>query len=93
MLRLTSNAQAKKSQAIISTTKPTCARGGKPAANKRGEYFVEAIVDHRLNNNGSPEYFIKWERYPASQNSWEPKNNLRKCKAALNDYLKRVSEA
>lgn len=90
---LISNTQAKKSRATTAATKPTRGRSRKPAANKRGEYNVEAITDHRLDKNASPEYFVKWEGYPISQNTWEPKSNLTQCKAALNDYLKKASKS
>lgn len=90
---LTCKTQAKKSQATTSVTKPTRARGRKPAASKGGEYVVEAITDHRLAKNASPEYLVKWEGYPASQSTWEPKRNLTQCKAVLNAYLKKSSEA
>lgn len=41
------------------------------------EYNVEAIRAKRLNREtGTAEYFIKWEGYPESQNTWEPIEHL-----------------
>lgn len=38
-------------------------------------YIVEKILNKRI-RKGVPEYFVKWENYPSSQNTWEPINNL-----------------
>lgn len=38
-------------------------------------YEVEEILDRRI-RNGAVEYLLKWEGYPASENSWEPESNL-----------------
>jgi hypothetical protein len=43
--------------------------------NPNAEYAVEAILDHKL-VRGKPRYLIKWEGYPQSENTWEPRTNL-----------------
>ncbi|OCT53620.1 hypothetical protein CLCR_11418 [Cladophialophora carrionii] len=39
------------------------------------EYNVESIQDHKW-VKGQLLYFIKWQGYPASQNTWEPEEHL-----------------
>ena len=51
------------------------------------EYVVEAIVNHRGYPNNY-EYRIKWEGYPASQNTWEPNSNLTNCQEKIDHYWK-----
>lgn len=38
-------------------------------------YEVEAIVDHK-GTNKSRRFLIKWQGYPESDNSWEPRENI-----------------
>lgn len=38
-------------------------------------YVVEKIIDKRI-RSGKVEYFVKWENYPETQNTWEPLVNL-----------------
>jgi len=48
------------------------------------EYYVENILDRRT-RNGKIEYFLKWENYDVSHNSWEPKENLN-CDELIKDF-------
>ena len=52
------------------------------AAADIGEFYVEAIVDHKPKGFKRPpraelKFLIKWLGYDASENSWEPWKNLR----------------
>nr|POF17929.1 retrotransposon-derived protein peg10 [Quercus suber] len=47
------------------------------------EYVVEKILKKKGQN-----YLVKWEGYPSSENTWEPKENLHNCK----DLLRRFEE-
>ncbi|KAL2130393.1 hypothetical protein VTI74DRAFT_6521 [Chaetomium olivicolor] len=43
-----------------------------------GEYEVEDIVDSAIDADTLEHmYLVKWKNYPASENTWEPKKNLR----------------
>lgn len=42
---------------------------------KTREYVVERILDKRI-RNGITEYYLSWEGYPSSENTWEPMSNL-----------------
>jgi hypothetical protein len=52
--------------------------------NPDAEYQVEEILDCRLVRNAT-RYLIKWEGYPHSENTWEPKRNL-SCPELLADF-------
>lgn len=57
---------------------------GKP---KKKLYFeVENIVDKRYNVSGLSEYLVKWKGYPSSQNTWEPKKNLKKFIKMIKEF-------
>ena len=43
----------------------------KPAANDT--YIIEALVKKK-----DDKYLVKWENYPSSQNTWEPKSAIPK---------------
>ncbi|KAK3300129.1 guanine nucleotide exchange factor synembryn-domain-containing protein [Chaetomium fimeti] len=43
-----------------------------------GEYEVESIADSAIDADTMEHmYFVKWKNYPASENTWEPKKNLK----------------
>ena len=43
-------------------------------------YFFYQLVNKRL------EYFIKWEGYNESNNTWEPLTNLSSCIGMIAEY-------
>lgn len=45
------------------------------------EYIVDRILNHRPDpkNNEKWEYYVKWQDYDESENSWEPELMLEKC--------------
>ena len=49
------------------------------------EYEVEKILDNR-SVNGLQQYLVKWKGYDDSENTWEPKTNLKNCWALLKYY-------
>jgi hypothetical protein len=39
--------------------------------SKENDYYeVAYIIEHKINLNGSKEYFIKWKGYNKRSNSW-----------------------
>lgn len=51
------------------------------------EYVVEKIMSKRYNPRRKTfEYLIKWENFPASDNTWEPAAHLDSCKAMLEEF-------
>lgn len=49
-----------------------------------GEFRVERILDKRI-RKGKVEYYLKWQGFPDSENSWEPIRNLR-CPEIIEDF-------
>ena len=49
------------------------------------EYLVEKILDKKM-IKGSEYYLIKWEGYPISECTWEPKSNLTNSKDILRKF-------
>ena len=45
------------------------------------EFEVERILEQR-----GQRYLVKWKGYPHSENTWEPKNNLRNCQKLLQQF-------
>jgi len=56
----------------------------KPA---EGVFIVEAVLASRQQKGKAPEYFVHWEGYPHSDNTWEPASNL-KNNVLLKQFLK-----
>ncbi|RYO97226.1 hypothetical protein DL765_011274 [Monosporascus sp. GIB2] len=88
---------AKTSLAMQNETKrpkhtQTSSAAPKPKAAKpktSDEYEVEKITNSRLNKGkGTIEYLVKWQGYPASQNTWEPAKNLESCPTMVARYNK-----
>ena len=51
------------------------------------EYEVEGILDKRC-QNGQTQYKVKWKNYSISESTWEPKENLKRAKDAVNKFEK-----
>ena len=62
------------------------------AATYRKEFEVERIVDHRTNDKGETEFFVKWKGYDSSRNTWEPADHLDNAKLAIYEYLNDLKE-
>lgn len=56
------------------------------------EYVVEAIRAWRYHaKRRSKEYFIKWQNFPESDNTWEPEANLTNCPKILKEYAESLT--
>lgn len=47
------------------------------AEHDQQEYTPSAIVDSKMLSDGSKQYKVSWEGYDASEDTWEPEENLR----------------
>ncbi|KAM0520974.1 hypothetical protein ACHAPS_006698 [Verticillium nonalfalfae] len=74
-------------------------RRGRPSkaktSMKRGqgaeqEWEVESIEDSLIDRKGGVHYYqVKWKGFPASQNTWEPRASLSKCKDIITAFQQR----
>jgi len=46
------------------------------AKQKPKTYDIERIVRMHMLPNGTPQFEVKWEGYPSSENTWEPQKNI-----------------
>merc|ERR1711963_303737 len=56
--------------------KPRKKKKGKKKKKAEAEYEVENVVSKRETDEGKVEYLVKWKGYDASDNTWEPVENL-----------------
>ncbi|EEY21054.1 predicted protein [Verticillium alfalfae VaMs.102] len=82
-----------------STASKVHKRRGRPSkaktSMKRGqgaeqEWEVESIEDSLIDRKGGVHYYqVKWKGFPASQNTWEPRASLSKCKDIITAFQQR----
>ena len=54
------------------------------------EYEVEKVIDAKqIGKKKKWHYLIKWKGYSASDNSWEPEDNVQGSKELLEEFWKR----
>ena len=49
-------------------------------------------MDVYFKRNGNREFLVSWKGYPASQNSWEPEENM-DCKDLIKKFMDKVEKA
>ena len=54
------------------------------------EFVVEKIIDSRI-KGGKKEYYLKWEGFPDSENTWEPHDKLN-CPELISAFEDRVKK-
>ncbi|KAH6923511.1 hypothetical protein HPB50_002133 [Hyalomma asiaticum] len=54
------------------------------------DYIVEKVLDRR-EWQGKLQYLLKWKGYPASENTWEPEENLH-CPDLIGQFLKKQKQ-
>jgi hypothetical protein len=55
---------------------------------EEGTYYVERVLDSRR-RGGRDEYYVKWEGFSDSENTWEPIENLSGATDAIADFRSR----
>lgn len=92
-----SEQQTKKQQSSAVKATTSSAKGSKkaseqPAGRGRGRpkkkviFSVEKLVDKSVDKKGAAKYLVKWEDYDASENTWEPIENLQGCMHLVEAY-------
>ena len=50
------------------------------------EYEVDEIIDSRKSQGGKMFYKVKWKGYGPHEWSWEPENNVKNAKGAMEEF-------
>ena len=51
------------------------------------QFVVEKVMKKRVGKGGQVEYFIKWQGYPHSENTWEPAQNCVSKNVIFHRYM------
>merc|ERR1712203_1084631 len=68
----------------------------KPRKKKKkaeAEYEVESVVSKRETEKGEVEYLVKWKGWNASDNTWEPVENLESSQELIDEFEGRTENA
>ena len=68
----------------------------KPKKKKKkaeAEYEVESIVSKRESDEGKVEYLVKWKGWNASDNTWEPVDNLQSSQELIDEFEGKTEDA
>merc|ERR1712240_592768 len=57
------------------------------------EYEVESVVSKRDTEEGKVEYLVKWKGWNASDNTWEPIENLESSQELIDEFEGRTENA
>ena len=64
---------------------------GKKKKKAEAEYEVESVVSKRDTGEGKVEYLVKWKGYDASDNTWEPVENLESSQELIDEFEGRTA--
>ena len=64
---------------------------GKKKKKAEAEYEVESVVSKRDTEEGKVEYLVKWKGYDASDNTWEPVENLESSQELIDEFEGRTA--
>ncbi|ENN77098.1 hypothetical protein D910_10208 [Dendroctonus ponderosae] len=59
--------------------------------NENDDFEVDRIIDVYFHKNGKRDFLVSWKGYPASDNSWEPEDNM-DCKDLIAKYMEKSKE-
>ena len=71
--------------------KPKKKKKGKKKKKAEAEYEVESVVSKRDTGDGKVEYLVKWKGYNASDNTWEPVENLEYSQEIIDEFEGRTA--
>lgn len=66
---------------------------GKKKKKAEAEYEVESIVSKRESDEGKVEYLVKWKGWNASDNTWEPVDNLQSSQELIDEFEGKTEDA
>merc|ERR1711973_91132 len=73
--------------------KPRKKKKGKKKKKAEAEYEVENVVSKRETDEGKVEYLVKWKGWNASDNTWEPIENLESSQELIDEFERRTENA
>merc|ERR1712213_98149 len=73
--------------------KPRKKKKGKKKKKAEAEYEVENVVSKRETDEGKVEYLVKWKGWNASDNTWEPIENLESSQELIDEFEGRTENA
>merc|ERR1719245_2142056 len=73
--------------------KPRKEKKGMKKKKAEAEYEVETVVSKRDTEEGKVEYLVKWKGYDASDNTWEPIENLESSQELIDEFEGRTENA
>merc|ERR1712012_27957 len=73
--------------------KPRKKKKGKKKKKAEVEYEVETVVSKRDTEEGKVEYLVKWKGYDASDNTWDPVENLESSQELIDEFEGRTENA
>merc|ERR1712209_7807 len=73
--------------------KPRKKKKGKKKKKAEVEYEVESVVSKRETEKGKVEYLVKWKGWNASDNTWEPIENLESSQELIDEFEGRTENA
>lgn len=56
------------------------------------EFEVDRILEVHHKRDGTREFLVSWKGYPASENSWEPEENMT-CSDLIKKFMAKVEKA
>ena len=63
----------------------------KDESEEEEDYFPEKLLDFKEDKKGKQTFLVKWKGYPASENTWEPAENLAdQCQDMMDEMVAKV---
>ncbi|XP_018325887.2 heterochromatin protein 1-like isoform X2 [Agrilus planipennis] len=90
--RSTSKSSDKKMKPLRKEIKTKRTKDSENNWDKNEQFEVERILEVHFKRNGDREFLVSWKGYPASDNSWEPEENLQ-CPDLIEKFMLKVAQA
>lgn len=82
---------AAKSKAAASKKKGSNKKATSVEESEEKDWEVEQIMDVKYNDDGTKDFLIRWKGCDASNDTWEPENNV-DCPALINKFMNKEDD-